>query len=61
MPFDYQTLRNLTGQAIIDVSIPDADIANRSIPTSDLASGAITSAKLANRDVMPPTVQFQPQ
>lgn len=48
MPFDYQTLRNLTGAAVIDTQIPDADFANRSIPTSDIATGTITAARFAN-------------
>ena len=47
MPFNYQTLKNLTGASIIDLSIPNADIATRSIPTGQLNSEAITSAKLS--------------
>ncbi len=51
MPFDYQTLRNLTGQAVIDTQIPDADFANRSIPTADIGAATITAARFANNAV----------
>jgi hypothetical protein len=51
MPFNYQTLRNLTGAAVIDGQLTDADFLNRSIPTSDIATGAITAAKMTAASV----------
>lgn len=51
MPFDYQTLKNLTGAAVIDTQLPDADFANRSIPSVDIATGTITAARFANNAV----------
>jgi hypothetical protein len=47
MPFNYQTLKNITGSAVVDLTITDSDIAARSIPTADLNNGAITAAKLS--------------
>jgi hypothetical protein len=46
MPFNYQTLKNLTGTAIVDGQITDAKFLNRSIPNADIAAGAVTAAKM---------------
>jgi len=51
MPFNYQALKNLTGQAIVDLSISTAQIADRSIPDADIGAGAITAAKMATSAV----------
>jgi hypothetical protein len=51
MPFNYQSLRNLTGASFIDGSIDTADLANTSITAGKLALGAIDSSKLATSAV----------
>jgi hypothetical protein len=51
MPFNYQTLKNLTGTAIVDGQITDGKFANRTIPSADIASGAVTAAKLTSGSV----------
>jgi hypothetical protein len=51
MPFNYQSLRNLTGASFIDGSIDTADLANTSITAGKIALGAIDSSKLATSAV----------
>ena len=51
MAFDYQSLKNLTGEALIDGSVTAATIANTTIVTADIADGNITAAKLASNSV----------
>jgi hypothetical protein len=51
MPFNYQTLKNLTGSAIVDNSLSNSNIASRTIPTGDIADLAVTSGKLATGSV----------
>lgn len=48
MPFNYQTLKRLTGTAFVDGSITASKTADRTIETADVASSAITAAKLAS-------------
>lgn len=48
MPFNYQTLKRLTGTAFVDGSITASKTADRTIETADVASNAITAAKLAS-------------
>jgi hypothetical protein len=51
MPFNYQSLKNLTGQAIVDLSISTNQLADRSIPDADINAGAVTSTKMATNAV----------
>ena len=51
MAFDYQTLKNITNQAIVDGTITDADIANTTVTAGKIATGAVTAAKLAPSSV----------
>lgn len=47
MPFDYQTLKNIRTEAIIDGTIVTGNIASRTLGTSNLADGNITASQLA--------------
>lgn len=47
MPFNYQSLKNLTGSAFIDGTIDTADIANTTLTAGKFALGSIDSTKLA--------------
>ena len=47
MAFDYQTLKNLRNDAIIDGAIATSDFADGSITASNIIGGNITAAKLA--------------
>ncbi len=47
MPFNYQSLKNLTGASFLDGTIDTADIANTTITAGKIALGAIDSTKLA--------------
>jgi hypothetical protein len=51
MPFNYQTLKNLSANSIVNNALVNANIASRSIPTNDIANDAVTSTKLANASV----------
>lgn len=51
MPFNYQTLKNLTGSAIVDLQIGTSQITDRSIPDADITAGAVTSGKMASSAV----------
>lgn len=51
MAFNYQSLKNLTGQAIVDLSVSTNQIADRSIPDADINAGAVTAAKMASNSV----------
>lgn len=46
MPFDYQSLKNITGEAIIDGSLSADDIADLNVSANKLEIGSVTSAKL---------------
>jgi hypothetical protein len=48
MPFNYQTLKRLTGTAFVDGSLTAAKTSDRTIETADVGSGAITAAKLSS-------------
>lgn len=47
MPFNYQTLKNLTGSAIIDLQVGTSQLTDRSIPDADITASAVTSGKMA--------------
>jgi hypothetical protein len=47
MPFNYQTLKNITSAAIIDGSITNAELATASITDAKIADTTITSGKFA--------------
>jgi len=51
MPFNYQSLKNLTGASIVDGSLVTADFANTTISADRLELNAITSAKIATSAV----------
>lgn len=51
MPFNYQTLKNLTSDSILDNTIEAGKIVDRTIPTADIASAAVTAAKFTNSAV----------
>lgn len=51
MPFNYQTLKNLTGSSVTAGSLVNANIASRTIPSGDITDLAVTSGKLASGSV----------
>lgn len=51
MPFDYQSLKNITGEAIVDGSLSANDIANLNVTANKLEIGSVNSAKLATNAV----------
>jgi hypothetical protein len=51
MPFNYQSLKNLTSAAIVDGSVSTADISNLTITGDRLVSGTVASADLATASV----------
>ena len=51
MPFNYQTLKKLTGTALVDQTVVAGDLADTTVSSSNLAPSAITSAKLATNAV----------
>lgn len=51
MAFNYQTLKNLTGSAIIDLEVNTSQLADRSIPDADIVAGAIGSSNMSTNSV----------
>ena len=51
MAFDYQSLKNINGAAIIDGSLNTADFANTTITANKFATGAVTAAKFGSSAV----------
>jgi len=51
MAFNYQTLKKITGTAIVDGTIQTGKIATDTVTTDDLAGTAVTAGKLANAAV----------
>jgi hypothetical protein len=51
MPFDYQTLKNIRTDAIIDGTVSTADIGSNQITAGLVGSGNISSSKYANNAV----------
>ena len=51
MPFNYQTLKKLTGASLVDLTVVDGDLANTTVNSTNLAGSAITSAKIASSAV----------
>lgn len=51
MPFNYQTLKNITSDAIVDGSLDTADYADGAVTGTKLEVGAVTSGKLATGSV----------
>jgi hypothetical protein len=51
MPFNYQSLKNITSVAITNSSLEAADLANLTVIGSKIVNGNITSAKLATSAV----------
>ncbi len=51
MPFNYQTLKNITGEAIVDGTLVAGDVANTNVTAIKLQSGAITADKMATSSV----------
>lgn len=51
MPFNYQSLKNLTTTAITDGALIEADIADLNVTGGKLELGAVTSAKLGTGSV----------
>jgi hypothetical protein len=47
MPFDYQTLKNLTDQSLVNLTVAGADLAANSVTTVKIAAATITAAELA--------------
>jgi hypothetical protein len=46
MPFNYQSLKNLTSAAIVDGSLAESDVANLGVTAGKLELGAVTNAKI---------------
>jgi hypothetical protein len=44
MPFDYQTLKNLTDQSLVNLTVAGADLAANSVTTAKIAAATITAA-----------------
>ena len=51
MAFDYQTLKNIRSDAIIDGAVSTADLADSSINAAQIASSNVTDVKLATSAV----------
>ena len=51
MAFDYQSLKNITGTALIDGQVQNEDIASRTIVTGDIADGNITAGVIADSQI----------
>ena len=51
MPFNYQSLKNLTSDAIVDNSISTSDISNLTITGDRIVSGVVAAADLATSSV----------
>ena len=51
MPFNYQTLKNLTSPAFVNGAVTSAKISPRSVPTADINAAAVTGEKLASSAV----------
>lgn len=51
MAFNYQSLKNLTGDAIVDDTITADDIAGTTVSQAKIGPGAVTSDKLATNAV----------
>lgn len=51
MPFDYQSLKRITGTAIVNTTLADVDIQDGTITGGKLQLSAVTSAKLASSAV----------
>lgn len=47
MPFNYQTLRNLTGSSFVASTLQGADFANNAVTSTNLANTTITANELA--------------
>lgn len=48
MPFDYQTLKNIRNDAIVDGALATGNFAARTIAASNIADGSVTSGTLAS-------------
>lgn len=51
MPFNYQTLKQITNQAIIDGTLDTADLADTTVTAAKIQTGVISSGKLASSAV----------
>jgi hypothetical protein len=51
MPFNYQTLKNLTDQSLVNQTVTGSDISTNAVTTSRLANSSISSAELASSAV----------
>ena len=47
MAFDYQSLKKVTGAAIVDGSLAQADLANTTVTGTNIATGAVGSDEMA--------------
>ena len=48
MAFDYQTLKKVTGAAIVDGSLAQVDLANTTVTSGNIAAGAVGSDEMAS-------------
>ena len=51
MAFNYQTLKQYTGEAFIDATLTGSKIAATTVTADDIASGAVDANKLADAAV----------
>jgi len=51
MPFNYQTLKRLTGASLVDLTVVAGDLADTTVNTTNLAGSAITSTKISSSAV----------
>ena len=52
MPFNYQTLKNLTTNSFVNSTLTTEKINNRTIPTADINPSAVTAGKIASSAVV---------
>lgn len=51
MPFDYQILKNLTDQSLVNQTVTGADVATNAVTTAKLTNASISGAELASSSV----------
>jgi len=51
MPFNYNSLKKITGDGLIDLTVTSNDIQDNSLTTATFATDAVTNNKLANNTV----------
>jgi len=50
MAFDYQTLKKVTGAAIVDGTLGSVDLANTTVTDTSIATGAVAESVVLDND-----------